>query len=454
MIFREYDIRGLVGKEINDDLVKGFARAVATYIPGEIVVGMDNRTHSEHFKDILVKELLKAGRSVLDIGIVTTPMFYFAVRTSDSENGVMVTASHNPKEYNGFKMVKEGAALYGAEIQRVREIMESGKFSAQEKRGELKYWDIKREYTRQFYGFELARQLKVVIDCGNGTAGVIAPELLKRYGTDLVSLYETLDGTFPNHEADPVKERNMKDLMDAVLKEGADIGFGFDGDADRLGVVDDKGRLIPGDLVLLYLAQELAGRIENPQVLFEVKSSRILSQGLEKLGAIPVMYKTGHSLIKAKMKAEKIPLAGEVSGHFFFEEIGYYDDAVYAAFKVMEILAESREKFSAFIDSLPKMYVSPEIRVECPDEVKFKVVDIVRERLQKYKLVTIDGVRVEFDDGWGLVRASNTEPSLVLRFEAETLNRLESIKNLIETEVEYGKSRALSEAGQTAKRGA
>lgn len=452
MIYREYDIRGIVGTEITDDVVKNLAKAIATSTQGTIVIGMDNRTHSEHFKKILAEELLAAGCNILDIGLVTSPMFYFAVRISDSKNGVMVTASHNPKEYNGFKIVKNGVTLYGQDIQDIRKIAESKKVLKKEKRGALKYWDMKREYTHIYYDFEFKKNLKVVIDCGNATSGVIAPELLRRYGVDLVSLYDTLDGNFPNHEADPTKEKNMKALMDTVKKEQADIGFGFDGDADRLGVVDDKGRLIPGDIILLYLAQDLVENEKKPTVMFEVKCSRVLSEGLKKLGAIPVMYRTGHSLIKAKMKEEEIPLAGELSGHFFFKELEYYDDALYAAFKVLDILSRSKGKLSAFVDSLPKMYSSPEIRVDCSDETKFKVVDIIKERLAQYNLVTIDGIRVEFPDGWGLVRASNTEPSLVLRFEAETLKRLEAIKNLIEREVEYGKARALSETGQGPKR--
>jgi len=440
-IFREYDIRGIAGETITIDSVSLIGRAFAKFILGKggksVSVGRDCRDSSPELADFSYKGLTSTGLDVIDIGLVTTPMLYFSLFSCDVDGGVMITASHNPKEYNGLKLCSGRESMFGDEIQMIREIAEKGNFP--EGKGSVTEKAILEEYLSYLEKNITVKQgMKVAIDCGNATVGLTAPTLLKKFGCELTELYTDLDGSFPNHHPDPTVEENLTDLKKAVIENNCEVGLAFDGDGDRIGVVDNNAQVIWGDMLVLVYARELLKTMPGAKIIGDVKCSSRLFNAIEKAGGKPIMWKTGHSLIKSKIKIENAALAGEMSGHIFFNDrfLGF-DDALYAGLRLLEILSNHVEPFSELFSDIPESYSTPEIRVECAEDIKFKVVDKVKESLRnKYKVIDIDGVRVDFPDGWGLVRASNTQPALVLRFEAETRDRLGEIRSVIEKELE------------------
>lgn len=446
-VFREYDIRGIVGTEIPEEDVPVLGKAYATYMARQgkrrIVVGRDCRLSSERFRDLLVEGLLSGGMDVVDVGICPTPVFYFAVRHLDREGGMMITASHNPPEYNGFKICNGYDTISGEEIQRIRKIMEAAEFVSG--KGTYQEYDILTPY-KDFVVNNIKmgpRKLRIAIDAGNATGGPVALPILQRLGCEVHPLYCEMDGTFPNHEPDPTVMENLKDIIDLVKKEKLDVGMAYDGDCDRLGVVDHNGNVIFGDRLMLIFAREILSRKPGAVFVAEVKCSKILFDEIERLGGKAVMWKTGHSLIKAKMKEVGADLAGEMSGHMFFKDRYFgFDDGIYASCRLVEILSNTDKTIPQLLEGLPEVFTTPEIRVPCPDEIKFQVVEKAREILRGkgYKVIDVDGARVVFPDGWGLVRASNTQPVLVVRYEAETKERLDEIRNIVESAIEQAKN--------------
>jgi len=437
-IFREYDIRGIAGKDITEDEVLLIGKAVGTYLQkhgkSKLTVGRDCRLTSNTYAEKIIQGLLSTGCDVTDIGVCSTPVFYFSIKHLEKEGGVMVTASHNPPEYNGFKVCIGLDSVHGEEIQKLLEMINSGEFA--QGKGGLSDHDIipsYRDYVEN--NIHLVKPLTIGVDAGNGTAGVIAVPIFKNLNCDVHDLYCDMDGTFPNHEADPTVAENMKDLVALVKEKKLDLGIGYDGDGDRIGVVDEKGNLVYGDKLMIIFAREILSRKPGAAIISEVKCSKTMYDDIEKHGGRAIMWKAGHSLIKKKMKDEKAELAGEMSGHIFFSDRYFgYDDAIYASCRLLEILSSTGKSVSALLADVPETYSTPEIRVDCPDEKKFEVVKRTTEYFRKgYNIVDIDGVRVLFDDGWGLVRASNTQPALVLRFEAMTEKRLKEIKNMVES---------------------
>jgi phosphomannomutase/phosphoglucomutase len=432
-IFREYDIRGIVGQDLDEDVVRTLGRAIGTYFLGrgkrEVALGRDCRLSSPSFAEALAAGLLSTGCNVTDIGIVPTPVLYFCIFYKKLEAGVMITGSHNPPEHNGFKMMAGEETLYGPDIQGIWGIIAGGKYAGGA--GVRKSYDLVPEYLDYILGnVKLARKLKVVVDAGNGTGGVVAAPLFRALGCDVVELYCDMDGRFPNHHADPTLPEAMKDLRDKVLETGADLGIGYDGDADRIGVIDDKGAIIWGDQLMVVFARDLLPSHPGAAVISEVKASKVLYDEIARLGGKPVMWKAGHSLIKKKIREEKALIAGEMSGHIFFADRWFgFDDAIYSSARLLEILSKSSRKLSEILSDLPKTFTTPEIRVYASDEVKFRIVDEVRKELAKtHPVIDIDGARALFPKGWGLVRASNTQALLVLRFEGETEADLEAIQ--------------------------
>lgn len=446
-IFREYDIRGIVGKALNEEVAEIIGKAYGTLTKDKgvkrVSVGRDCRESSPALTNALIKGLNTTGLDVLDIGLVTTPLVYFSLFNTDVDGGIMVTASHNPGEYNGFKLCIGKDSLFGEGIQELRKVAESGNFESGN--GKVERTDLLETYfTYLKDNIDIKPGLKVVIDGGNGTGGLTAPEILKRFGCEIIELYTELDGTFPNHHPDPTVEENLLELIKAVKDNKFDVGLALDGDADRIGVVDEKGQIIWGDMLVLIYALDLLENKKGATVIGDVKCSSNLFNGIANAGGNPIMWKTGHSLIKSKIKVENASLAGEMSGHIFFNDKFFgYDDAVYAGLRLLEILSKTGKKVSELLSGIPKTFSTPEIRVDCPDEIKFKVTELVKNKLSSgNKVVDIDGVRVEYPDGWGLLRASNTQPALVLRFEAQSEKRLGEIKETVENTLEEAKKDA------------
>ncbi|UCD88293.1 MAG: phosphomannomutase/phosphoglucomutase [Desulfobacterales bacterium] len=437
-IFREYDIRGVVEKDLTDQGVILIGKAFGTYLQSEnhskVSVGRDCRLSSEHYQHLLTEGLLASGCDVVDIGVCPTPVFYFSIRHLKKEGGVMVTASHNPPEYNGFKLCSGYDTLFGKQIQKVRQMIDGGTFA--EGRGNVETADVITPYKKFVEeNIKLAKSLRVGIDAGNGPAGVVAVPIIRNLGCEVFDLFCDMDGNFPNHEPDPTVEENMQDLMRLVREKGLHVGIGYDGDGDRIGVIDEKGDIIWGDQLMIMYAREILSRKPGATFIAEVKCSQTLYDDIEKHGGRSVMSKTGHSLIKQKMKEVKAELAGEMSGHMFFADRYFgYDDAVYASCRLLEILAATGKSITELLSDVPKTYNTPEIRVPCPDNIKFQVVKEITEYFrQRYDIIDIDGVRILFEDGWGLVRASNTQPVLVLRFETLSQARLSEIQSLVES---------------------
>jgi phosphomannomutase/phosphoglucomutase len=440
LIFREYDIRGVVDWDLTPGVVRKLGRGFGTYMArlgrGNLVVGRDGRISSETLEEALVEGLISTGCHVVDIGLCPTPVCYFSLFHLDREGGVMVTGSHNPPEFNGFKVAVGKSTLFGEEIQKLRKLIEKGEFVTG--KGSLSKQEIIRPYQEYIKkNIELKRKLKVVVDAGNGTGGMVAVPLLKDLGCVVEELYCDVDGRFPNHFPDPTIPDYLKDLIHRVKETRADVGIGFDGDADRIGVVDDQGNILWGDQLMILFARQILKERKGAAFVAEVKCSQNLYQDIEKHGGKTIMWKTGHSLIKEKMKKEGAVLGGEMSGHLFFADRYFgYDDAIYASCRLLELLSNTEKKLSQLLLDVPKTVITPEIRMDCPDEVKFKVVEEVKNELRKdHSIIDVDGVRVIFQDGWGLVRASNTQPVLVLRFEALTEKRLREIKKYVESKV-------------------
>jgi phosphomannomutase/phosphoglucomutase len=448
-IFREYDIRGVADLELLDQDVVDLGRALGTLLQRRsgpsVNLGRDCRLSSTRLRDALLEGLVASGCEVSDIGVVPTPVLYFSAVHLAASGAVMITGSHNPSEFNGFKTVCGAGTLHGEDIQEVRRIIERGDFA--QGRGSHRDVDVVPAYldhvAPQFEPvFQTGRRLKVVLDAGNGTAGPVMHQLLERLNVDATELFFDMDGRFPNHHPDPTVMTNLRQIQETVKAQGADLGIAFDGDADRIGAVDENGEVIYGDMLLLIYGREILTRKPGATFIGEVKCSQVLYDELKRLGGNPVMYKTGHSLIKAKMKQERAELAGEMSGHMFFADryLGY-DDALYAACRLMEIVALSGKPLSAQLDGLPRMVSTPEIRVDCPDETKFQVVERVAAEFKKsHKVIDVDGVRVLFGQGWGLVRASNTQPVLVMRFEAASQALLDQYQREVENVLERAKA--------------
>ncbi len=436
-MFREYDIRGIAGKDMTEDDVLRIGKGIGTFIRengrSKLVVGRDCRVTSELYSQKIIEGLRSTGCEVIDIGICPTPVLYFSIQHLQQEGGVMITASHNPGEYNGFKMCMGLDSIHGKDIQKILGIITAGKFVAG--KGASSSIDVVSPY-KEFVvnNVTISRPLKVGVDAGNGTAGVVAVPLLKRLNCEVHDIYCDMDGTFPNHEADPTVAKNMQDLIALVKERELDIGIGYDGDGDRIGVIDETGKIIYGDQLMIIFSREILSRKPGATFISEVKCSKTMYDDIEKHGGRAIMWKTGHSLIKKKMKVEKAELAGEMSGHLFFADRYFgFDDAIYASCRLLEILTATGKKISELLADVPKTYSTPEIRVASPDDKKFAIVQKATEFFrEKYDVIDIDGVRILFDDGWGLVRASNTQPALVLRFEALSEARLLEIKNLVE----------------------
>lgn len=436
-VFREYDIRGIADTEFTDDFVKSLGRAFATLMSAEnkkrISVGHDMRPSSDRLKKALLEGLVSGGMEVTDLGLVPTPVLYFSVSHLKLDAGICITGSHNPVEYNGFKMHLADRPFFGAEIQKMRELIEKSAYTAGQ--GKVAKGEIIPAY--QAYAlslFKFKRRLKVVVDSGHGMGGIVAPDLIRSLGHEVIELYSNLDPTFPDHHPDPSEPHNLEDVQRKVLEVKADIGIAFDGDADRIGVIDEKGGIMPGDKILLLCARAILKKKPGATIIGDVKCSQTVYDDIQKRGGNAVMWKTGHSLIKAKMKETHAELAGEMSGHIFFVDRWFgFDDAIYAACRVLEILDEDSRPLSQHLSDLPELFSTPEIRVDCPDDVKFPLVKRAVEHFKKsYSVIDTDGARILFDGGWGLVRASNTQPVLVLRFEAESSARLQEIRSLVE----------------------
>ncbi len=440
-IFREYDIRGIAGEDMTDEDVNLIGKGIGTFLANNgcqtISVGRDCRLTSERYTQILTEGLLSTGLNVIDIGVCPTPVLYFSIVHLKPDGGVMVTASHNPKEYNGFKICLGLDSVHGKDLQIILDIIRSGSFARGA--GKPSSQEVISAYHEHLYEtIKLKKPLRVGVDAGNGTAGVVALPILKKLGCTVYDLYCEMDGTFPNHEADPTVLKNMTDLIELVKREKLDAGVGFDGDGDRIGVVDENGNIVYGDKLLLIFAREILSRKPGATFISEVKCSKVMYDDIEKHGGRAIMWKTGHSLIKQKMKEEKAELAGEMSGHMFFADRYFgFDDAVYASLRLLEILSETGKTVSELLEGVPETVTTPEIRVDCPDDQKFEVVARATEYFkQHYDVIDIDGVRLSFPDGWGLVRASNTQPALVMRFEALTEERLNEIRNLVESTIQ------------------
>ena len=455
-IFREYDIRGVADRDIGDDVAEDIGRGLATLLPVSppagrrpqtrpeqplrVVVGQDCRLSGPRIVERLTHGLRERGAQVIDIGVGPTPMTYFAVHHLDAGGGVMVTGSHNPGDENGFKIMRGKASFFGADIQALRQTIEDRAFCPA-RAGSVELLNVENDYVAALTRSVRIEEpsMKVVVDAGNGAAGPLALRALRAVGLDPVPLFCEMDGTFPNHHPDPTVVENLSTLIETVRSTGARVGIAFDGDGDRLGVVDASGEVVWGDRLLALFARDVLRERPGAAVIGEVKCSGALFDDVRRHGGRPIMWKTGHSLIKTKMKEEGALLAGEMSGHFFFADRYYgFDDALYAALRLLELLSRSGRTVVELLADLPQGHATPEIRVDCPDESKEAVVARVREHFAgSYEMSTIDGVRIQFDDGaWALVRPSNTGPILVLRFEAPSVERLAAVRNEVESVVE------------------
>jgi phosphomannomutase/phosphoglucomutase len=415
------------------NIARAFATCANNQKQNTILVGMDNRLSSPSLHEVMVETLRDCGCDVVDLGTVITPAFYFAARHLNIEAGIMITASHNPSQYNGCKMLLGESTIYGDQIQEIRRIIERQSYNASSKRGTVSQIDIKPVYLQTIIDkIQLGpNKPSLVLDCGNGTASLFAPELFRRLGCAVTELFCESDPRFPNHHPDPVNPNNMQDLIKKVRETGADIGIGIDGDGDRLGVVDANGNLIWGDMLMILFWRDILPRYPNSTCIVEVKCSQSLIDEIEKLGGKPYIYKTGHSLIKAKMKEINAVFTGEMSGHMFFADQYYgFDDALYAGARLIALLSNSRQSIAEMLADVTKYYSTPEIRVASSDEGKFDVVNQVLNHFKaKYQIIDIDGARIIFPEGWGLVRASNTGPELIIRCEGKTPEALQKIKD-------------------------
>lgn len=449
-IFREYDIRGIAGKELTAEFAECLGRAYALFIKGRtpvagrknltVSVGWDCRLTSDAYSKSLVNGLTQGGLDVIRLGICPTPLTYFSVFDQNLDGAIMVTGSHNPAEYNGFKICVGKETIHGHQIQEIRSLMEK-LVKDQPQAGHVgKTSDF--EIIPQYINYvakhtQPLKKKKIVVDAGNGTASTVAPELFKKLGAEVIPLFCELDGRFPNHHPDPTVPENLKDLVAKIRESHADFGVAFDGDSDRIGLVDNTGRILYGDELMVLFSRSVLKEKPGATIISEVKSSYKLYNDIREKGGNPIMWKTGHSLIKSKMKETGAALAGEMSGHIFFADRYFgYDDAIYAGVRVFEIASNHNGVLSELLADLPVTVSTPEIRVDCDEDKKFRLVEETKKKLAaKYSITDIDGVRVNFSDGWGLVRASNTQPVLVLRFEAVSSSRLNEIRQIVETDL-------------------
>lgn len=434
-IFREYDVRGLHEADLTDTVVTDLGRALGTYLRREgaktVALGRDFRPSSPRLSAAVEKGLLEVGCDIVRVGVLPTPGLYFSIAHLKTDAGVQVTGSHNPSEYNGFKMNLGLASIYGEAIQYLLALIDARDFAKPDAPGTVSEHPTEAAYM-DMLASKVApkRRLKVVLDSGNGCAGPIAPDVFRRVGQDVIELFSEPDGTYPNHQPDPTVEANMQDLIRAVRQHGADFGVAYDGDADRVGAVDERGRIVWGDEILALLSREVLARHPGAPIVFDVKCSQGLEEDIVAHGGRPVMARTGHSVMKARMKEEGAPLAGELSGHIFYQDDFYgFDDAIYVSLRLLRVIADSGKSLGALLDSVPQYVATPEIRLDADDDTKFAIVDRVRDHFARdHEVIAIDGARVKFGDGWALVRASNTQPVLVVRFEAKTKERLEQIR--------------------------
>ncbi len=435
VIFREYDIRGVAGQDILQEDVVNIGKAYGTLLRNQnrknISVGRDCRLTSQKFSQLFIDGIISTGCSVIDIGVCPTPLLYFSIHHLTLDGGAMVTASHNPPEYNGFKLLSGTDSIHSQGLQDIKVIVKNQEFVQGEGKV-IKNREVITPYKEYILShINVKNPIKIGIDSGNGTGGLTALPVLKDLGCEVYDIYCDMDGNFPNHEADPTQEKNMRDLIELVKEKNLDLGVGYDGDADRIGVVDKNGEIIYGDQLMVIYAREILERKPGATFISEVKCSMVMYDDIKKHGGNAIMWKTGHSLIKKKMKEENAALAGEMSGHMFFKDryLGF-DDALYATCRLLEIISDTGLGVDDLIKDLPKTFTTPELRVDCPDEIKFKAVDkIVAHFKAKQDIIDIDGLRALYDDGWGLVRASNTQPALVLRFEAVSEKRMHEIQN-------------------------
>ena len=466
-IFREYDIRGVAGKDLTGDTAvligKAFASLVKSFIPEakQVSVGRDVRLSSDELAAGLIKGIVSSGIDVHDLGVCPTPVQYFSLYHLDVDGGIMITGSHNPPEYNGFKISIGKETIYGGNIQKLKEIIKRQEWTIPEKAGEIKHCNIidpYKEYMMKQFGYlnnTRFRRLKVVIDAGNGTAGAVVPEILDGIGCEVIPLYCEPDGRFPNHHPDPTVVEYMQDLIAETKRSGADIGVGYDGDSDRIGVVDREGTMIWGDQIMIILSREVLKENPGARVIGDVKCSQAMFDEVKKHGGIPLMWKTGHSLIKQKMKEEGALIAGEFSGHIFIGHKYFgYDDALYTTFRIIEIMKKTGKDIKELLSDVARMSYTPEIRRECPEDRKKEVVDNVVSRLlaytkdgnAPYRIIdvnTLDGIRVLFEKGWGLIRTSNTQPVIVMRAEADDEEHLHQYTSFLETELNNAMERTV-----------
>jgi len=465
-IFREYDIRGLAGRDIDRDVAVSIGRAFASLLIDSntnakcVSVGRDVRLSSEELASGIIEGITEAGIYVYNIGICPTPLQYFSIPHLKLDGGIMVTGSHNPPEYNGFKISAGRKTIHGKDIQRLKNIILNGEWSSFDKKGVVERYDITSAYKNymlnefSYLSDSMFRKFKAVIDAGNGTAGIVVPEILSNIGCDVVPLYCEPDGNFPNHHPDPTVVDCIHDLIGEVRNSGADMGVGYDGDADRIGVVDRDGNIVWGDQLMIILSRELLKQNRGAKIIGDVKCSQIMFDDIRRHEGIPIMWKTGHSLIKQKMKDESALLAGEFSGHIFMGDRYFgYDDAIYTTFRLIEIMKNTGKDIKELLSDIPKMHYTPEIRIECPDDRKSDIVRRIVVRFTEYKengsgrykikdLNTIDGIRVKFDNGWGLLRASNTQPIVVMRIEAKDELSLNNYKEFLSKEFQEAEQAA------------
>ena len=440
-IFREYDIRGAADLELRNDDIETLGRAFGTYLQRHagrnITLGRDTRLSSPRLRDALIRGLKASGCQVTDIGVVPTPVLYYSVVHLKADGGVMITGSHNPPEFNGFKTVCGESTIHGEAIQELLRMIKAGDLASGP--GTEQAADLVTPYVEEVASqFRYPRRIRVVVDAGNGTGGPVMHRILERLDVDATEMFFEMDGRFPNHHPDPTVPSNLEALVARVRETGADLGIAFDGDTDRIGAVDDEGTVIYGDQLMIIYGREILTRKPGATFIGEVKCSQLMYDDLRARGGNPIMWKTGHSLIKAKMKETKAELAGEMSGHMFFADRYFgFDDALYAACRLMEIVANSGQPLSAQLADIPKTVATPEIRFDCADEVKFEVVRRAAAELQKrHKTLDVDGVRVLFPEGWGLLRASNTQPVLVMRFEATSADLLQAYRDEVQGAVD------------------
>jgi phosphomannomutase/phosphoglucomutase len=440
-VFREYDVRGVVDRDLTPDFARELGRSIGAYaLRGGVrtmTVGRDCRLSSESYLNAVAEGIRSTGIDVIDIGLCATSMLYYSIRHLKTDGGVMITGSHNPPDFNGFKICIGPDTIYGDQIQELRKIMEVGEYPSGN--GQISTHDVTQSYQDYLVNNVTVRPgLKVVVDAGNGVGGLFALPVFKRLGCEITDIYCDPDGRFPNHHPDPTIPENLRELIALVREKKADVGIAYDGDADRIGAVTDEGKILWGDELLLLFSRFILAENPGAAIIGEVKCSQKLYDDIAAHGGRPIMWKAGHSLIKGKMKEEKALLAGEMSGHLFFADRYFgYDDAIYASVRLLEILSSSGRKLSDILADVPVTFSTPEIRVACPDDIKFQVVEDAKAHFRKdFDIIDIDGVRIPFADGWGLIRASNTQPVLVLRFEAATEERLTAIRRLVEEALE------------------